>query len=130
MFEWQKGGKYIGKGEEGRFKDSKNQRRKGPDDCLLGEAHISTGGDNDLGKMVEYQTMILSGFTPGIGKERIPSGFVNSFVSGKSTYDAHFKSSNPNKVKKAEKATELAKELIAKFNKSKAEIVSNCNKNC
>ena len=89
-----------------------------------------TGGDNDLGKMVEYQTMILSGFTPGIGKEGIPSGFVNSFVSGKSTYDAHFKSSNPNKVKKAEKATELAKELIAKFNKSKAEIASNCNKNC
>ena len=130
MFEWQKGGKYIGKGEEGRFKDSKNQRRKGPDDCLLGETHISTGGDNDLGKMVEYQTMILSGFTPGIGKEGIPSGFVNSFVSGKSTYDAHFKSSNPNKVKKAEKATELAKELIAKFNKSKAEIASNCNKNC
>ena len=65
-----------------------------------------------------------------IGKEGIPSGFVNSFVSGKSTYDAHFKSSNPNKVKKAEKATELAKELIAKFNKSKAEIASNCNKNC
>ena len=109
MFEWALGGKYIGKGLEGRFRDSKKKRRKGPKDCLLGEAWIDTGGDNELGKMVEYQAMRQSGFARG----NIPSGFSNSYLSGEST----FKDAAP---EKQDKAKELARELILKFQADKA----------
>jgi hypothetical protein len=117
MFEWAKGGKYIGKGELGRMGDSMAERKK-PNDCLKGVAHVSTEGDNDLGKMVEYKAMELSGFKPGAGG--VPSGFANSFLSGKSTWDV-----NPNKQAEA---TKKAKELIAKFNASKLAIAKACKK--
>ena len=108
MFEWQLGGKYIGKGMRDRFGNSKAERRRGPKDCLLGEAWIDTEGDNELGKMVEYQAMKLNGFTRG----NIPSGFANSILSGESAFNA----ATPEMQKKASK---LAAELIAKFEADK-----------
>jgi RHS repeat-associated protein len=112
MFEHSKSGSYIGKGESGRMNQSIIARKKGPKDCLLGKASISTGGDNDLGKMVEYAAMRDAKFTPGMGKAGITAGFSNAFVSGKSTYDI----ANPAKQAQADK---LAKTLKAKFTADK-----------
>ena len=84
---------------------SKRGRKRTKSDCLLGEAHVSTGGDNELGKMVEYRAMCLSGFTPG----SIPTGFANSILSGKSAWE------NPANASKRATATKKAKELIQKF---------------
>ncbi len=109
FFEWAKGGKYIGKGLEKRKNDSKKRVKKGADDCLLGEAWVDTGGDNELGKMVEYKTMILSLFSRG----EIPGGFANKSLSGETAWNA-------NQSKQA-KATEKANELIEKFEKDKAD---------
>jgi hypothetical protein len=111
IFEHEQSGSYIGKGEEGRMQQSITERTTGPTDKLLGAAHVSTNGDNDLGKMVEYKTMVDSGFDPSAGREGVPDGFLNKHTSGKSTWDA-----NPSKQVKA---TELSNELLKKFGADK-----------
>ena len=108
IFEMKNGDKYIGKGEEKRFKESKGERGGGADDCnISAEAHIETDDDNELGKMVEYKTMILSGFKEGAGRKAAAPGFLNGHLSGSSAWKA-----NP---KKQARATELAKELLEKL---------------
>jgi len=115
MYEYKKGGKYIGKGEYSRMLTSQKApaRKKGANDCIIGQASISTGGDNDLGKMVEYAAMRDAGFIAG-GTRGHPNafGYSNASMSGKSTYDA-----NPAKQALADK---LAKTLKAKFLADKA----------
>ncbi len=110
FFQWKIGKQYIGKGSEERMKSSMKTRRKGKKDCLLGKAHVDTGGDNELGKMVEYRAMALSGFSPS----NIPKAFANSIMSGKSAWD------NPANASKRAAATKKAKELIRKFEEDKA----------
>jgi RHS repeat-associated protein len=113
IFELKSGEKYIGKGEEKRFKDSKEERGGGKDDCnIAAAAHVDTDGDNDLGKMVEYKTMMLSGFKEGMGRGAAPAGFLNAHLSGSSTWAA-----NP---KKQEAATKKAEELLEKLKTDKA----------
>ena len=73
---------------------------------LIGKAHVSTGGNNDLGKMVEYKAMKDADFRPG-GKSGVPDGYLNNHMSGKSTWDA-----NPHLQGKA---TELADKLRADY---------------
>lgn len=80
--------------------------KMGRDNTLIGVAHISTGGNNDLGKMVEYKAMHDAGFVPG-GKHNVPDGYLNHHMSGKSTWDA-----NPHLQGKA---TELADKLRADY---------------
>lgn len=92
--------------------------RQKKDDCLVGAAHIGTNGDNDLGKMVEYKTMELKGFKPELGRRGVPKGFTNSHTSGLSTWLA-------NPQKQAE-ATQLAVELIARFEASKIALSLAC----
>lgn len=113
MFEYAKGGKYIGKGPAARMAGSMATRKK-PNDCLIGAAHVDTGGDNELGKMVEYKAMMLSGFKEGAGRGAAPDGFANAHLSGKAAWDA-----NPGKQAAA---TLKATELIAKFEASKIPI--------
>ena len=110
MYEFKKGGKYIGKGLKDRLPGSKKRIRRGKQDCLLGEARVDTGGDNELGKMVEYRAMQLSGFTP----TGIPAAFANTYLSGKTAWD------DPANVSKRATATKKAKELIKKFEEDKA----------
>jgi hypothetical protein len=110
LFGFASGDKYIGKGEVGRMNQSISTRtsqvgKLGGDNTLIGQAHISTGGNNDLGKMVEYKAMKDAGFQPGGGG--VADGYLNSHMSGKSTWDA-----NPDLQ---EKATELAKKLRADY---------------
>jgi RHS repeat-associated protein len=115
MFQWKNGGKYIGKGLYDRFQASRAKRKNdksGKPDCLLGEAWISTNGDNEMGKMVENRAMFLNGFVPGKGKAGVPAGFANSFMSGTKAYQ------NATSARQAE-ATRLAQELIAKFEADK-----------
>jgi RHS repeat-associated protein len=108
MFELKTGEKYIGKGEEERFKASKKGRGGGTDDCnIAAAAHVDTGGDNELGKMVEYKAMILSGFKEGLGRGAVPAGFMNAHLSGASAW-----ADNPTK---RASATKKAKELLEKL---------------
>ncbi len=110
MFGFASGDMYIGKGEVGRMNQSISTRstqvsKMGGDNTLIGKAHISTGGNNDLGKMVEYKAMYDAGFEPGRGG--VPDGYLNRHMSGKSTWDA-----NPHLQ---DQATELAKKLRADY---------------
>ena len=104
MFGFANGDKYIGKGEEDRMKNSigirsKQVKGKKEDDTIIGKAHISTNGNNELGKMVEYQAMIDAGFT----RNEIPSDYLNQILSGETAWN-----DNP---ELRDEARELAKEL-------------------
>jgi uncharacterized protein RhaS with RHS repeats len=107
MFSFVSGDKYIGKKLPDRMKGSISQRtnqvkgKKG-DARIAGKAYVSTNGNNDLGKMVEYKAMLDAGFAPG-GAKNVPDGYLNGFLSGKSTWDA-----NP---KLQAEATRLATQL-------------------
>lgn len=106
MFGFASGHKYIGKGEIGRMNKSIGERslrvtKMNMDSTLIGAAHVSTGGNNTLGKMVEYKAMCDAGFAPGSGG--IPAGYLNSYLSGKSAWVA-----NP---ELQVEATKLAKQL-------------------
>ena len=57
------------------------------------------GGNNELGKMVEYKAMVNAGFTKG----NVPAGYLNSHLSGQTAWD-----DNP---KLRAEATRLAKKL-------------------
>ena len=106
MFGFASGHKYIGKGEIGRMNKSIGERslqvtKMNMDSTLIGAAHVSTGGNNTLGKMVEYKAMCDAGFAPGSGG--IPAEYLNSYLSGKSAWVA-----NP---ELQVEATKLAKQL-------------------
>jgi RHS repeat-associated protein len=110
LFGFASGDKYIGKGEIVRMNQSISTRtsqvgKMGGDNTLIGKAHISTGGNNDLGKMVEYKAMKDAGFRPG--GAGVPDGYLNNHMSGKSTWDT-----NPHLQGKA---TELADKLRADY---------------
>lgn len=110
LFGFASGDKYIGKGEIGRMKGSISTRssqvaKMGSNSTLIGKAHVSTSGNNDLGKMVEYKAMRDAGFEPG--RAGVPDGYLNSHMSGKSTWDA-----NPHLQ---DKATEMASKLKADY---------------
>ncbi len=110
LFGFASGDKYIGKGEIGRMNQSISTRtsqvgKMGGDNTLIGKAHVSTGGNNDLGKMVEYKTMKDAGFRPG--GAGVPADYLNNHMSGKSTWDA-----NP---QLQARATELADKLQADY---------------
>jgi RHS repeat-associated protein len=104
MFGFENGKMYIGKGESGRMDKSIAQRtaqvKQSP---LIGAAHISTGGDNELGKIVEHRAMVNAGFTKG----NVPANYLNSHLSGQTAWD-----SNPNL---RDKAKELAEQLEKDF---------------
>ena len=104
MFGFASGHKYIGKGEIGRMNKSIGERSfrvTKMNSTLIGAAHVSTGGNNTLGKMVEYKAMCDAGFAPGSGG--IPAEYLNSYLSGKSAWVA-----NP---ELQVEATKLAKQL-------------------
>jgi len=101
MFGFENGDKYIGKGEEKRMNQSIDERST--DSPLIGKAHVSTGGDNELGKMVEHKAMKDAGFT----KENVPDDYLNNHLSGQTAWD-----NNPDKQAKA---TELAAKLKADY---------------
>jgi RHS repeat-associated protein len=108
MFGFENGKMYIGKGETGRMGDSIAARTKQVGNSpLIGKAHVSTGGNNELGKMVEYKAMVDAGFTPG--KAGVPSDYLNSHLSGKSAWN------NPKNKHLQGKATELADKLRADY---------------
>lgn len=112
IFELRSGDRYVGKGDEGRFKASKKGRGGGEGDCnIAAAAHVDTGGDNELGKMVEYKTMILSGFKEGLGRLGVPAGFLNSHLSGATAW-----AENPDKQAAA---TKKAEELLEKLKADK-----------
>jgi RHS repeat-associated protein len=113
IFELKSGKRYIGKGEEDRFKASKKGRGGGKNDCnIAAAAHVDTGGDNELGKMVEYKTMVLSKFKAGIGRAGVPAGFLNSHISGATAW-----AENPDK---RAAATKKAKDLLEKLEADRA----------
>ena len=95
---------YIGKGEIDRMNESIGERRRQVQNPqLIGAAHVSTHGNNELGKMVEYKAMKNAGFERG----DIPSNYLNTYLSGETAWNA-----NPSL--RAE-ATELADKLKADF---------------
>ena len=104
MFGFKSGEMYIGKGEIDRMNESiKERRQQVQDPQLIGAAHVSTHGNNELGKMVEYKAMKNAGFERG----NIPSNYLNTYLSGETAWNA-----NPSL--RAE-ATELADKLKADF---------------
>jgi RHS repeat-associated protein len=101
--------KYIGKGEYARMLGSiLEQIPRANTSDLARAASISTGGNNTLGKMVEYKTMINARFD---GRD-IPQGFTNKYTSGKTAWDA-----NP---QLQSEATKIAEQLKAEFNSDSA----------
>jgi RHS repeat-associated protein len=85
MFGFESGEMYIGKGEIERMQESISTRQKTvANPQIKGQAHVSTGGNNELGKMVEYKTMRNAGFDRG----KIPENYLNSFLSGESAWNA------------------------------------------
>jgi RHS repeat-associated protein len=109
MFGFENGDMYIGKGETGRMNDSISTRQpQAGNSPIKGQANVSTGGDNELGKMVEYKAMKDAGFEPG-GKKGVPEGYLNSHMSGKSAWD------DPKNKHLQGKATELADKLRADY---------------
>jgi Rhs_assc_core: RHS repeat-associated core domain len=104
MFGFKNGEMYIGKGEIDRMNESIGERRRQVQNPqLIGAAHVSTHGNNELGKMVEYKAMKNAGFERG----DIPSNYLNTYLSGETAWNA-----NPSL--RAE-ATELADKLKADF---------------
>ena len=110
MFTFESGRAYIGKGEEGRMNESISTRTKqdiaeGGNGKIIGQAHISTDGNNELGKMVEFKAMENAGFKGGTD---VPSNYMNAWRSGETAWNdkknAHLR----------EKASKLADELKRK----------------
>ncbi len=101
MFGFENGDMYLGKGEASRMQASIGERGTGSP--LIGSAHVSTNGNNELGKMVEHKAMVNAGFTKG----NVPDSYLNSHLSGQTAWD-----SNPGL--RAE-ATSLADKLKADF---------------
>nr|WP_233173147.1 DUF6531 domain-containing protein [Flavobacterium sp. ASV13] len=108
LFELENGQKYIGKGEATRMEESILQRTTQTGSKVSVKSSISTGGDNELGKMVEHKLMKDAGFEKGF----VPDGYLNSFLSGQTAWDA-----NPHLQ---EKATQLADEIKKDFDAKKA----------
>ena len=119
MFEFASGDKYIGKGEEGRMDESIKTRTKevqamypnDPDKCkIVAAASISTGGDNELGKMVENKAMYNAGFMRDEnGKSQIPPEYLNDNLSGDTAW-----SNNEDKREDAEKLAQQLQEDLEK----------------
>lgn len=106
LFGFENGKKYIGKGEAPRMQSSINQRQKQVgNNKLIGKAHVSTGGDNELGKMVEYKAMKDAGFKKG----DVPADYLNSHLSGETAWN------DPKNKHLQAKATELAAKLKADY---------------
>jgi len=116
MFGFTNGAMYIGKGEEPRMNNSINQRTSQTNSTIIGQAHVSTGGNNELGKMVEYKAMINAGFT----RNQIPSNYLNTYLSGEKAWKG-----NPNLQ---DRASVLAKELKNKFDADVQARKGTCNK--
>ena len=74
MFEFVNGKKYIGKGPSERMQSSINQRTAETKSTIKGAAHVDTGGNNELGKMVEHKAMVNAGFTRG----NVPADYLNA----------------------------------------------------
>lgn len=105
MFGFESGEMYIGKGEVDRMHKSINDRKKEVSNPRLkGAAHVSTHGNNELGKMVEYKTMKNAGFE----RSNIPPNYLNTYLSGETSWNAH-------PALQAE-ATLLAEKLQADYN--------------
>ena len=95
---------YIGKGEIKRMEQSiKDRSKQAQNPRLIGAAHVSTYGNNELGKMVEYKAMKNAGFERG----NIPANYLNTYLSGETSWNA-----NPSL---REEATKLADKLKADF---------------
>lgn len=108
LFELENGKKYIGKGEATRMEESILQRTTQTGSKVSVKSSISTGGDNELGKMVEHKLMKNAGFEKGF----VPDGYLNSFLSGQTAWD-----SNPHLQAKA---TKLASKVEKDFDAKKA----------
>jgi len=112
MFEFESGQKYIGKGEVARSNRSvvtQGKKRAVTNNKIAGKSTISTGGDNELGKMVEYQAMKKSGFVRG----DIPAPYLNSAFSGETAWN------DPKNSHLKKKASKLADQLISDFEEDK-----------
>ncbi|PSK89093.1 RHS repeat-associated protein [Taibaiella chishuiensis] len=104
LFGFESGDMYIGKGSADRMQQSISTRTKQVGNSpLLGKAHVDTGGNNELGKMVEYKAMKDAGFEPG--RAGVPDKYLNSHMSGKSAWE------DPKNKHLQTEATELAKKL-------------------
>ena len=112
---------YVGKGEIGRMNESIEERTnkeveidgKKQKRTVVGKAHMSTNGDNELGKAVEYKAMENEGAYAKSGKNKayIPKDRLeNSIVTGSTAYK------NLTKDKRLE-ADRLAKELREELDK-------------
>ena len=116
LFGFENGDKYIGKGEIGRMDQSIKVRKvQTGNSPLIGKAHVSTNGNNELGKMVEYKVMKDAQFTKGAGG--VPSGYLNSYMSGETAWN-----DNPHLH---QQATDLADKLKADYEadvKTRAEV--------
>ncbi|OXB03267.1 RHS repeat-associated core domain-containing protein [Flavobacterium pectinovorum] len=111
LFELENGKRYVGKGEAPRMEQSITQRTAQAKSPVSVKSHISTGGDNELGKMVEHKIMKDEGFVKG----SVPENYLNSHLSGQTAWD-----SNPHLQ---QKATDLANQLKADFDAKKAAIL-------
>ena len=112
---------YVGKGEIGRMNESIEERTnkeveidgKKQKRTVVGKAHMSTNGDNELGKAVEYKALENEGAYAKSGKNKayIPKDRLeNSIVTGSTAYK------NLTKDKRLE-ADRLAKELREELDK-------------
>ena len=99
MFGFGDGSMYIGKGEIGRMNESISIRQG--NSPLIGKAHVSTGGNNELGKMVEYKAMKNAGFT----RDFIPENYQNTYLSGETAWN------NPKNKHLQGQASDLADKL-------------------
>src|SRR6202000_2899136 len=99
MFGFDNNQSYIGKGPESRMQSSIGQRTTQTNANLIGKAHVTTEGNNELGKMVEYKALTNEGATRGY----MPPHLLNTYLSGETAYNA-----NP---KLQKKASALAKKL-------------------
>ncbi len=116
MFGFENGDKYIGKGESKRMNESvkirsKQVAAKGENNTLKGKAHVSTGGNNELGKMVEYKAMRDATFTKG----SVPKSYLNSHLSGTSAWN------DPKNKHLRARATRLAKKLKTAYDQDVAD---------
>jgi RHS repeat-associated protein len=106
MFGFENGNMYIGKGEVGRMGDSISTRQvQAGNSPLIGKAHVSTGGNNELGKMVEYRAMKNARFERG----DIPKNYQNTYLSGETAWN------NPNNKHLQGQASDLADKMRADY---------------
>jgi hypothetical protein len=106
MFGFENNKMYIGKGEAKRMGESIDIRQAQVGGSpLKGSAHISTGGNNELGKMVEHKAMVNAGFT----KDFVPDNYLNDFLSGTTAWN------DPKNKHLQAQATKLADDLRAAY---------------